>query len=100
MIEPSSPLIISDDDDMLRVTGEIDAHSAPILASAIAGAPQTNLQLDLSGVDFIDSSGLRVLVQAHQDRDARGGVLRIVNASAVVRRLLDISGVAPILAVD
>ena len=50
--------------------------------------------LDLPGVTFIDSSGLRVLVEAHQLRIERGTRLVLRAPSAPVQRLLEISGLA------
>lgn len=79
-------------DTGLTLAGEIDAHTAPNLASAIARM-SGDVDLDLSGVQFVDSSGLRVLIDAHQTLTARGNELRLREPSTAVRRLLEISGV-------
>lgn len=88
-------------DDLLRIepaeggftlSGEIDAHTAPGLAAAIADV-SGDVELDLAGVDFVDSSGLRVLIDAHQSLADRGDELRLRQPSDAVRRLLEISGV-------
>ena len=50
--------------------------------------------VDLAGVSFIDSSGLRVLVQDHQTRTEAGESLRLRAPSAAVQRLLEISGLS------
>ena len=84
------------------VVGEIDMASGSalldVLHSAIDGAsaldpPATALHLDLQGVGFIDSSGLKVLLGARQRCDACGLLVR-VQASATVARLFAITGVA------
>ena len=79
-------------DGGLTLAGEIDAHTAPALAAAIDGL-DGDVVLDLAGVDFVDSSGLRVLIDAHQSVDQRGDALSLENPSTAVRRLLEISGV-------
>ncbi len=73
-------------------SGEIDAHTAPTLADAISAAGN-DVRLDLAAVEFVDSSGLRVLIEAHQRLADRGGGLHIVAVSDPVRRLVEISGV-------
>ena len=85
-------LQIATSDGGLRLAGEIDAHTAPDLATAIGGL-SGDVELDLSGVDFVDSSGLRVLIDAHQSVAGRGDELRLAQPSDAVRRLLEISGV-------
>ncbi len=58
--EGSEPLVVA-------ATGELDAASAAMLSEALAGAHEqaASLVLDLAGVTFIDSSGLRVIAAAH-----------------------------------
>lgn len=92
-------LVITPSDDGLIVTGEIDAHTAPTLAESLAGSG-AGVRLDMSGVQFVDSSGLRVLIEAHQRAEESGGQLTIANPSDAVRRLLEISGVSDFLVVD
>lgn len=85
-------LQIAPSDDGLALSGEIDAHTAPALSAAI-GELSGNVALDLAGVDFVDSSGLRVLIDAHQSVSGRGDSLTLKQPSDAVRRLLEISGV-------
>lgn len=93
MTEPAAPISITTTDTGLTVAGEIDAHSAPLIAEAISAAPDERLVIDLSGVEFVDSSGLRVLIEAHQQRDGNGRTMVLSNPSPVVRRLFEIAGV-------
>ncbi len=92
-------LVITPGDEGLIVTGEIDAHTAPTLAESLSGSG-ASVRLDMSGVQFVDSSGLRVLIEAHQRAEESGGQLVIGNPSDAVRRLLEISGVDDYLVVD
>ena len=72
------------------VSGEIDGYSAPALAEVLRefGRSQDQIRLDLSGVTFIDSSGLHALLRL---RDALP-VLHVVVVSARVARLLEMTG--------
>jgi anti-sigma B factor antagonist len=79
-----------DIDGALVLAGEIDTYTAPELAERLDD--QGVAVLDLTGVTFIDSSGLRVLVEAHQARVAAGSTLTLRSPSAAVQRLLEISG--------
>lgn len=93
-------LVITPTDDGFAVEGEIDAHTAPSLAEAVADAQRPKLSIDLSGVGFIDSSGLRVLIEAHRRAADAGGSLHLTRPSDSVRRLLAISGLDDYLDVD
>jgi len=87
-------LDLSDDvDGTLVLVGEIDSHTAPALAERLSGAPES-LVVDLAGVSFIDSSGLRILVEAHQARVDAEASLTLRSPSAAVQRLLEISGLS------
>ncbi len=79
----------------LRLSGDIDSHTAPDLADALGRiSADRDVELDMAGVGFIDSSGLRVLVAEHQRLDAGGASLRLANASDAVRRLVEMTGLA------
>ena len=99
MSQSDELLAISSTEAGLAATGEIDAHTAPALAAAIEAAGP-DVQLDLSGVEFVDSSGLRVLIDSHQRLAEAGGGLRLTALSDPVRRLLEISGVSEYLGVE
>jgi anti-sigma B factor antagonist len=100
MTDPETPLAITTTANGFAVVGEIDAHTAPKISEAVAEATTTSLEIDLSGVDFVDSSGLRTLIEAHQRFEANGGSLTLVRPSPVVARLFDISGVGDYLNVS
>lgn len=93
MSDQGAPITITATDDGLAVAGEIDAFSAPALAEAIDATEHGELIVDLAGVDFVDSSGLRVLLQSHQQLQAAGRALRLRRPSPVVQRLFDVAGV-------
>jgi anti-sigma B factor antagonist len=99
MSQPDDLLVISADGSDIAASGEIDVHTAPRLAAAIDAAG-TTVRLDLSQIEFVDSSGLRVLIEAHQRVSEAGGQLTIVSPSSAVQRLFEISGVNDYLTVD
>jgi anti-anti-sigma factor len=84
-----------DDDGVIVVRGEVDMATGPLLDSAIeARELDEPVVLDLGGVEFIDSSGLRRLLAASRRAAARGSSVVLRDASPEVGRLLDITGTA------
>lgn len=97
MTESNEQLTVSNIDGVLVVAGELDAHTAPRLAEALARVEGVNAVIDMSAVDFVDSSGLRALIDAHQAAEGMGGRFVIRQPSPTVVRLFDISGVSDYL---
>ena len=88
-----------DIDGALVLEGEIDSYTSPELTARLNADPTIEI-VDLAAVTFIDSSGLRALVQAHQARNEVGSSLQLRAPSAAVQRLLEISGLAGYLDVS
>jgi anti-sigma B factor antagonist len=88
---------------VVSLTGELDIRSSPelqdVLAAAQSGDART-VVVDLSGLQFIDSTGLRVLLRAKRHANDGGSELRVRNAPAEVRRLLQIAGVLELLSAE
>jgi anti-sigma B factor antagonist len=75
--------------------GELDMSTAGRFLEAVREACQgrpERLRLDLSGVEFVDSTGLRSLLRARDGASAAGAAVELA-ASAQLQRLLDLSGV-------
>jgi anti-anti-sigma factor len=84
-------LQITPTDDGFRLDGELDMATADDLSQIFRDAPSNDpIVLDFSGVSFMDSSGLRALLEGAGQPTGCGPVV-IVNPSAQVRRVLDIS---------
>ncbi|MEL0141324.1 MAG: STAS domain-containing protein, partial [Acidimicrobiaceae bacterium] len=65
--------------NLLRVSGEIDTHTAPTLAERLAEIPaHTALGINLAGTSFISSAGLAVLLAAAERLEDGGGSLRLL----------------------
>jgi anti-sigma B factor antagonist len=91
------------DEATLTLTGELDPHTAPLLSAELEGLAAegvSSVVLVLSGLGFIDSSGLRVVIAADRDLAERGGRLVLRSPSETVRRLLDITGLLDHLTTD
>lgn len=72
---------------------EIDAASVGDLSSALSGVdPSDSVLVDCSAVTFIDSSGIRVLLEGSQRQREGGGTLHVYSPSQVVRRILELTG--------
>ncbi|MFG2732684.1 STAS domain-containing protein [Streptomyces canus] len=86
---------------VLTVRGEIDHPGKDILSEALlssSGAMPPRTVLDLSGVTFMDSSGINVLIAAHQAmRDAHGW-LRLAGPQTPVLRLIELVGLDQVIA--
>jgi anti-anti-sigma factor len=80
-----------DADGVVTIRGEIDMSSLEDLTQRFASLPDP-LLLDLSQVEFIDCSGIGILVAERRRRD-RDIPLRIVATSPAVDRLLVLTGV-------
>lgn len=84
---------------VLSVRGELDRETTPRLAAALRQAvagPADRIEIDLSGVTFIDSQGLRILLEAKR-RAREGTAVVVVHPSSQVERLLQMTGVAELL---
>ena len=82
---------------VISLSGELDLASSPALQEELeraAAAETPMLIIDLRELDFMDSTGLSVLVRAHQRIEERGRQLAMVRGPQQVQRLLSLTGVA------
>lgn len=86
---------------VVHVVGEVDMATADTLADrirdALAGSGGAALVVDLAGVSFLDSTGIRVLVEAHRGAGEAGVALLVRRPREPVERVLRVTGVATIL---
>jgi anti-anti-sigma factor len=80
----------------LTAKGEIDLASVGLLESEINASLESGVDLlviDLLGVTFLDSTGLRNLLSTHTKMEERGGRLALVVTGGPVMRLFDVTGI-------
>jgi anti-anti-sigma factor len=85
---------------VVAVAGEVDLATAPQLDTALAGllaAPGPRVVLDLSGVTFLASRGIAVLLDAHERAVEREVELHLVVTGAQVHRILEMTGLLAVL---
>jgi anti-sigma B factor antagonist len=78
---------------LIRAVGEIDLGTIDALRRELDAAREevATVVLDLSGVTFIDSTGLHLLLEASRNSSA-GDWAFVVHPSVVVQRLIEVSG--------
>ena len=86
----------------MTLQGEIDPHTTKALDTAIdeAVGDGTVVVLDLAGVTFIDSAGLRSLIRAQRLAEDAGGGLDLRNLRPSAQRILDITGLNAELTIE
>jgi anti-anti-sigma factor len=77
---------------LVSVSGELDIATSPTLAEALVQFADGDVSADLSGVTFIDASGLSALIAAKRHIERRNGRLIVENMTPPVRRLFEITG--------
>jgi len=76
------------------VGGEVDVRAASPLQDFLLQVMRAHspwLLLDLSGISFMDCAGLRALALTRRRAELRQGSMRLIAASAAVRRILDLA---------
>jgi anti-sigma B factor antagonist len=86
----------SGDATIVVAEGELDLHTAPTLQAEIDSALAQNVALivvDLSKVDFMDSTGLSVIVSTVASMREQGGEVRVVTGADKIRKVFTLTGV-------
>lgn len=82
------------------IQGEIDAFTAPVLREKLAEielADGLKVELNLSGVSYMDSTGLGVFVGFFKSVKASNSTLELTGLSSRLKRLFDITGLGEIM---
>lgn len=85
---------------VLKLEGRLDTTTAPELEKTINGEGESlkNLVLDFGGVNYISSAGLRVLLSAQKKMNIQGS-MELINVSADVMDIFEMTGFADILVI-
>lgn len=90
------------DHAVVAVRGEIDLYTAPQLHRELVnalGRGARRLAVDMSEVDFCDSTGINVLLSAMKRARERGGDLELVAPRAGVLKVLQVTGLDAVFAI-
>jgi anti-sigma B factor antagonist len=84
----------------LALSGELDLASAPLLEETLndlAGEAMSAVVLDLSGLSFMDSTGVRATLDARELFEGRGCRFSLIPGPAQVQRLFQLTGLLDVL---
>jgi anti-sigma B factor antagonist len=87
---------------VFRLRGSLDLATAPTVRAAVMEAIEGgshHLIVDLTQLEFLDSTGLGVLIGAHRRTAERNGSFRLVISDGPISRLLNITGLIAVFAV-
>jgi anti-sigma B factor antagonist len=87
---------------VFNLRGSLDLATAPTVRAALTEATEKgshDLIVDLAQLEFLDSTGLGVLIGAHRRTAERGGSFRLVVGEGSILRLLNITGLIAVFAV-
>lgn len=87
---------------IVRIGGEIDVFVEEVLGDSllrIMRGHTARLLLDLSAVTFFDCAGLRALQQARRRAELRNGAADLIDASAPVKRIINLAGLQDVFPV-
>jgi anti-sigma B factor antagonist len=71
----------------VRLMGEFDVNHADRVKDHLLGMGRSRLVVDLSGIDFLDSSGIAAFVMVKKRLDEAGHELVLTNPSSMIRQL-------------
>ena len=91
----------SAEETVIKISGRLDTTTAPDLDKTINEdiADTKNLVLDVKGLEYISSAGLRVLLYA-QKKMQKIGTMKLLNVCEDVMEVFEITGFADILTID
>lgn len=91
-----------DGDAVIALSGELDIATAPLVQEAVAraAAPGRTVRVDLGGLAFIDSTGMRAVLAAQRAAEQEGWTLRLGRAPDSVQRVFVVSGLESLLPFD
>ena len=92
-----------DGEAVVAVRGEVDVYTSPQLRERLEGviaAGSHRIVLDLSGTDFIDSTGIGVIVGALKRLRGEGGELIVRSPNRAAARAFEVTGLTKVLQIE
>lgn len=89
------------EETVIEIVGRLDTNTAPALDKTINEdiGETKNLILDVKGLEYISSAGLRVLL-SNQKRMQQIGTMKVINVSEEVMGIFEMTGFADILTIE
>jgi anti-sigma B factor antagonist len=86
---------------LFKLRGSLDLATSPTVRAALSDAQETkkNVVVDLTQLEFLDSTGLGALIGAHRRATEGGGSFRLIVNEGPILRLLTITGLMRVLSV-
>jgi anti-sigma B factor antagonist len=87
---------------VVEVRGEVDLYTAPRLKTVLTeftGRGRTRIAVEFGGVEFMDSTGLGVLISGLKRCREAGGTLALVAPTEPVRKVLSITGLDQVFSI-
>ncbi|MCL2456786.1 MAG: STAS domain-containing protein [Defluviitaleaceae bacterium] len=85
---------------VFSVTGRIDSTSSGVLEKSLTdfiSEEKKSFTLDIAGIEYVSSAGLRVLLGAHKKSAAAGISMTLTGVNKSIREVFDITGFSGIL---
>ena len=83
----------------LKVEGRLDTNTSPELEAELKLDGITEIVFDFSGLDYISSAGLRVLMTAQKAMMVCGGQMQVKSPNEMVRGVFDMTGMSSIFTI-
>lgn len=83
----------------LSVSGRLDTNTSPDLEAELAFDGVTEVEFDFSGLEYISSAGLRVIMSAHRAMSACGGTMCVSHPNNMVKSVFDMTGLSGAIAI-
>jgi anti-sigma B factor antagonist len=103
MLAATARRVTAGDRVIVMLSGEIDIATAPGIERQLQEAESCGRQtivLDLAAVDFIDSTGVHILIRAQHRADANGRRLVLTRIPAQAQRLFAITGITELFTIE
>lgn len=94
---------ISNQNVIITLKGRLDTMTAPQLDDEVKGIDFDEVEtvtLNLKDLEYISSSGLRVILALYKNLKSKGGNLKIVNVSNTIMELFSMTGMADYLDIE
>lgn len=85
----------------IKVTGKLTVATSPELEDEVRRLADTavNYDIDLSGLEYISSAGLRVLVSTQKLAAQRGGSIRLLQPTEDVNEVFEMTGLSEVMTI-